>query len=980
MISLNQGTKFNNYQNKIKKRVEKQERLFSPREDKGIKGIKRNIKETFINAIENNAQNVANINQENTQESLELAHLKNQFDTLSAQYTTLSQHLNSETTNDVNPYLGKNIRPMGENTTSWYVTNEGIAKWYPNAEVMVKTAGRNQCPDSAIFTDVKMTDFANGKYMPPLTEGTPMVSGQSCGNEGKNVWVNQIIPANTSSTYLGCYVDNGSMTFMGGSPPTQTGSLQNGTFAQPQLADDSYENVASSSRVPGWIFTAWLINNSTAWGFPMPYPSNNQAACLQSTQSIQSNAIQLTSGTYNVSFAACGRSGDGGSNTINISLVMSDNTRTLIYIITPQLTWGSYNNSFTVEQPGAYSLLFAGTTPNTSTAIQNIQLTPPDTTISEPSYTYDRCKNEAISNGYKYFALQNTNPTTGYSYCAVSNDEIGATVGGEALSATQQIPLWSSNTQGQPGNTAVLTNVGALSIVNTSGAIVFNTPNSTAQPSNYLGCYNDNPNRAMTLYNNGSQEYNLQECQQIAQDSNMMLYGLQNSTTGTNAQCVLSNNLSESQQYGVAGNCTQISDGSWSGGGMSNAIYYNPSPTSSYYLMIDDNGLLSINRGNNPSDNQGNIWSFQGTPKDKNPTYSASNSKFGQNWFFQGTTLSPGDFVSSPSGNMALIMQEDGNLVLYTFQMGSSCSKISNTEYYGGGQGANALYKLQNTGNTSLMGKIGYVDSDTILREYPDSMIGKSFEYDKIAKYDSVGNNLPNMPMTNSNVKQCTIACNENINCNGFVFDNGTNNCWLKDTNMYPRGEKQPQNNLDLYVRKPELLNSANCPKEIIPIDSIQYQNYPQGEPMAADTSCINTNTNTNTSNTNSDIHSQLMDLENQMSDLADKIGEKVNVMYSNNISVNNKIKVDTKQLDTNIKMYKDVKGKIAKLNGEKNNSNSSNTSSSSNKKESMMNMEDLNAMISDSDLLVLQNNYRYILWSILAVGSVVVTINTFKK
>ena len=78
--------------------------------------------------------------------------------------------------------------------------------------------------------------------------------------------------------------------------------------------------------------------------------------------------------------------------------------------------------------------------------------------------------------------------------------------------------------------------------------------------------------------------------------------------------------------------------------------------------------------------------------------------------------------------------------------------------------------------------------------------------------------------------------------------------------------------------------------------------------------------------------------------------------------------------------MYNDVKGKIAKLNGEKNNSSSSNTSSSSNKIESMMNMDDLNAMISDSDLLVLQNNYRYILWSILAVGSVVVTINTFKK
>lgn len=151
---------------------------------------------------------------------------------------------------------------------------------------------------------------------------------------------------------------------------------------------------------------------------------------------------------------------------------------------------------------------------------------------------------EAINNGYKYFALQNTNISTGYGYCGVSNDEVGITRGGNALSPSRQIPLWSSNTPNQEGNTAVLTNVGALSIVDSSGKTVFNTPNANAQPSNYLGCYNDSANRAMTLYNNGAQAYNLQQCQQIAQSSNMMFYGLQNSTSGTNAQCTLSNNLS----------------------------------------------------------------------------------------------------------------------------------------------------------------------------------------------------------------------------------------------------------------------------------------------------------------------------------------------------------------------------------------------------------------------------------------------------
>ena len=55
-------------------------------------------------------------------------------------------------------------------------------------------------------------------------------------------------------------------------------------------------------------------------------------------------------------------------------------------------------------------------------------------------------------------------------------------------------------------------------------------------------------------------------------------------------------------------------------------------------------------------------------------------------------------------------------------------------------------------------------------------------------------------------------------------------------------------------------------------------------------------------------------------------------------------------------------------------------------KKESMknysssLNNEDISKMISDSDIIVLQENYRYILWSILAVGVLTITLNTMNK
>ena len=39
-----------------------------------------------------------------------------------------------------------------------------------------------------------------------------------------------------------------------------------------------------------------------------------------------------------------------------------------------------------------------------------------------------------------------------------------------------------------------------------------------------------------------------------------------------------------------------------------------------------------------------------------------------------------------------------------------------------------------------------------------------------------------------------------------------------------------------------------------------------------------------------------------------------------------------------------------------------------------------INGILSDSDIVVLQENYSYLFWSILAIAIVVVTIHTIKK
>jgi len=418
-------------------------------------------------------------------------------------------------------------------------------------------------------------DFTPGTQIPtnpPLISGTNVEMGQSFGNEGSNVYVTEFLPENVKPSYMGCYAaspNNNNMTFIGGSPPPpSSATIQNGNFSQSQIANNSWQYLNwNTTTVPGWNFACALVNNSTAWGYPMPYPNGNQCASIQMTQQLWTTWIPFTAGvTYTLTFYACGRNccdGSGKPNPINIGLEGKT-----FYTLNPTVgQWKKYSTTFTVNNSGSQRISFIGTwtAGDRSTAIQGVSLS--GTSSQSGNYTYDQCKNAAIQQGYQYFALQNVNTSTSTGYCAVSNSLPSISQYGNASAPNKYVVLWTSNTTGE-GSTAILSNTGSLQVLNSSGKVVYSTPSSSANPANYLGCYGDSWNRAMSsMLTGGSQQYNNSQCQQAAKQQGFQYYGLQNSTSGTTAQCFLSNNLSQTMQYGRYTNCTQISDGSWSGGG-----------------------------------------------------------------------------------------------------------------------------------------------------------------------------------------------------------------------------------------------------------------------------------------------------------------------------------------------------------------------------------------------------------------------------
>ena len=886
-----------------------------------------------------------------------IANLKSEYESTLTDYKQLINQINGnvqgylDRVNPNNPYLNKTVIFTSGQVA--YVTNKGVVKYIPSQEIWTSTGTpTNPIPLSIPWDSSYDTPGTIIPTTPSLVSGTYLQLNQSIGNEGSNVFVDTYVNDSDGATYQGCYADNPTsplMTFIGGSPAPPT-NLLNGNFENPQYANNTSKHINQQydTTIPGWHFVAYLINNSKVWGFPMPYPHGNQAACLHRGGYISQSIYFQTGVTYVLTFSACNRPKFSGATVyINFPGILE------IFNFTPPNVWTEYSTTFTVPSTNYYTLQFGGRYNyhhhrNSSVAIQNIRLVT-NGGGSGGSYTYDQCKYSATAQGYQYFALQNVNTSTSQGYCAVSNSQPTATSLGESNAVTGQAALWSSNTQGQTGNTATLTTSGSLSVINSGGQSVFSTDNSSAQPGNYLGCYGDSGDRAMPLQKGGSQEYSYAQCQQLAKDQGASYFGLQNSTSGTNAQCGLSSDLAHTRGYGKAGNCTKTSDG-YSGGGWSNAVYNTTSPDSVYYLMVQDDGNVCVYRGGGPNDNQGEIWcsGTNGKGQSPNPAYAAANGKYGNNWISSGATLAAGDFVGSTDGTFALIMQSDGNLVLYTYTFGLNCQKMADGNT-GGGVGGNALYGFPVSAIPGNMGKLAYVDEDSQLHDYPSDNVKLVNNYSKFPNINALSHDIPGAMYANATVDQCETTCNNNSACSGFVFYRPTNGCYPKDSGMFPNSSTSVQEpTCDAYIknRQPQAL-PIGVPATTNNTDTVSYQNYVKGGTVGDKYGL---------SNANSVQKQQLSDLETRLALITSEINTFTNQFEEGGSKIDN-------QLISNIPGTKEYLKEIGIT-----------------KTKLQVSPTNVDRILEDSDIVVLQKNYDYLFWSILAVGSLLISMNLLKK
>lgn len=945
--------------------------MFSPASIQGTKYLKNRLakrREGFENAsssLTSQTRQVIGANDFSAQKQT-IQSLQQEYNQTLQTYREMAKALQSNVAGYIdrvstnNPYHNKVVQfSTGELA---YVTNQGVLKPIPSKAVLDSLQVASQTPVAlnvpwdATYT----TPNTHVPTNPPLITGTQVTQGQQFGHEGANVYVSQLLPANTKASFLGCYAtspSNDNMTFLGGTPkPATSVSIPNGTFSQPALSPNTYQYITSTSTVPGWQFNqSVLIHNSKAWGFPMPYPNGNQCAVIQRSGSI-STLIKLSGGEkYTLTLYACARNccvANAMGNPVDIQLYTSaDAFIAKVATLAPTVDkWNKVTYTFQVPTSQTYKLVFQGTTTeDQSTALQEVQLD--GQAVPMGLYSYNECKQSAIQQGYQYFALQNVNTQTSKGYCAVSKSQPAITQYGQARVPSKALALWSSRTSGQPGNTALLSSTGSLQVLNASGQVVFSTPVDTTNPANFMGCYQD-CSKGRGLDAMVSKKITFEQCQAEADKRGAKYFGLQNVHPNKKGECWVGDDLGKATSMGKASNCSTLRNGAVMGGGCSNAIYDNENASSHYYMVIQNDGDVCIYRGKNPNDNQGRVWSAgtAGKEKQANPSKVAAKGKYAQNWMPSGGTLAPGDFVGSTDGKMALVMQSDGDLVLFAYEMENNCVKMADGNV-GGGEFANAAYDLGMSAVRGVLGKLGFIDANAQLHAYPTSNQKFTSTYSSmLTNSTSDAPDLAGKSFSNASLEQCQKVCNNNGDCAGFVYDRSTQTCFPKgSTSGNAMGIVTPQPNADLYVRdrvpsKPP----TGVSQHTMPIDTLTYGAYQQGADVDANAKYGLAGANSTEKQQLSQLQTRLSLLASQIQGLSEKFGKGTQ-------ETQNQGTLNNAGLSTYVEDIQETNTQIEKT--------------------VTMNQGGLTNILQDSDVVVLQKNYDYLFWSILAAGTVLVSL-----
>ena len=315
-------------------------------------------------------------------------------------------------------------------------------------------------------------------------------------------------------------------------------------------------------------------------------------------------------------------------------------------------------------------------------------------------------------------------------------------------------------------------------------------------------------------------------------------------------------------------------------------------------------------------------------------------------------SITNGQWISSPNGYCRLILTNDGKLQLeYSLQ---DVSQDKDGNLVGSNSSSVAVYYIQKV-NSSNLGATAHIDINGALNPYP-SLPSSITAYDN--KYTEMKGYIPN-PSTlnkpgsgnvtaNSNDSQCRIACNNDPTCAGYVVYDGL--CVrLTADKIFPAGYRIANPNYSTYIRHPMFpQNDKSCRNKVdAVIDSNAYSYYLDNgitpnppTPMTQATKC----------NLGKVLDSQMKELDSKNKQAVAK-GDLIKGQFNNLFERENKVLNSISDNRTTSKIYDEY------------------TKKATDKIQSIKNAQiTKSAVEKDSDLLLVSDNYRYVMWGIVSL------------
>ena len=328
------------------------------------------------------------------------------------------------------------------------------------------------------------------------------------------------------------------------------------------------------------------------------------------------------------------------------------------------------------------------------------------------------------------------------------------------------------------------------------------------------------------------------------------------------------------------------------------------------------------------------------------------------------SVLTPTTFISSPNGYCRLYLTVPDSSSISMLQVQYSLyDVVADSDGYliGNDPSSFAQYSINGL-NSSNIGQLSYVDLNNNLLNYPKPTDG----YPVDSTYYNMNDYKPSYASIGSvttSIEDCKSRCSNTPMCAAYSFDssNTAGSCSLyKTSDIFPNGDRIYSPGLTTYIKNIKItdeMNSKSCSKEITPIDSFSYNNFiPSGgmvnvPNMVADMKC----------GLGVVIDQQMQNLQNKNNVAVAKgniIKDQLSNVFSQQNKVTNSIKNNNSDGQRYIKETSNIKKKIGEV---------ENT------------VVTTKAAETDSELLSINDNYRYILWGIITVLISIGTIKAFR-